>query len=533
MHLFKPKPPKIRTVTVAVRKPSTSETKSADKNQERKSGDDKLLKPSTSAPTSRYNLTPSTKPASRTPSKAAEDRRSSSSLSVRNPQRKRKAATPSTPQWASSSSESESEEPEFRKRQKMSSSIEPLADFRRCLEPDLNRRIQYEDPASRQPGDAESEEKDKLIHGYDMCVGKLAKDFKPAFKKEKPPAGSTAGDSNNSKDSGSAQQQQQERVLVKLQYPSLQPPERFELLIPRDPTNWDPLKDIEYTIEEIIQNYLPPDLIPDLLSESEGTVRLLKRAVAKNSPDAYRQTLKSFNRLIRTNLENGTISSVMSGMTSIPLSLTKRILAQVYSRTVSPHAHLLRRVKEKATTYGELLPPFIHNIFHQTSLTSSSVFVDLGSGVGNVVLQSALQTGAESWGIEIMDTPASFALKQASELRARARMWNIRLGPIHLIHGDIFDNAQIDEVLRRADVVLVNNKVFPQALNGRLLDKFLDLKQGARVVSLESFTPPSRQGVRNEQNVAMLFEEERFESGTQSVSWAGESVDYFIARKVR
>jgi H3 lysine-79-specific histone-lysine N-methyltransferase len=110
-------------------------------------------------------------------------------------------------------------------------------------------------------------------------------------------------------------------------------------------------------------------------------------------------------------------------------------------------------------------------------------------------------------------------------------LWNLDLGPIHLLSGDFLASPEIDAVLRRADVVLVNNKVFPQQLNGLLLDKFLDLKEGAKVVSLESFTPGGRQGARNEQNVASLFREERGESGTQSVSWAGESVEYYIATK--
>lgn len=264
-----------------------------------------------------------------------------------------------------------------------------------------------------------------------------------------------------------------------------------------------------------------------------GTVRLLKRAVAKNSPEDFRLALIDFNKTITDNLKNGAIAGVLDSMHAIPLSLVKRILAQVYQRTVSPHAHLLRRVKGKETTYGELLPPFVHTIFQQTGLDSTKTFVDLGSGVGNVVLQSALQTGAESWGIEIMNTPASFANDQASELRARSALWNISLGPIHLLHGDFLESSDIDRVLPRADVILVNNKVFPQNLNGALLDKFLDLKHGCKVVSLASFGGGNKQGVRNEQSIANLFDEERFDSGTQSVSWAGESVEYFIATKMR
>lgn len=385
----------------------------------------------------------------------------------------------------------------------------------RTLEPDLNRRIRIQEPHTNGTSEAKPDNKavsrGKLIHGLDMSSGDGAKDYKPAF----PDA--------------------EKNIILELQYPSPSRPERFEAADPLDVSEgYSPLNDIYFTIEEIIQHYLPQDLSTQLASDTEGTVRLLKRAVTtKKSPEEFQAELSKFNQLIKDRLSDGTIPRILDDMHAIPLSLVKRITAQSYNRIVSPHAHRLRKVKGKETTYGELLTPFVHKIFAQTGLKSSHVFVDLGSGVGNVVLQSALQTGAESWGIEKMDLAASLGSKQASELKARARLWNINLGAMQLIHGDFLETPEIDDALRRADVVLVNNKVFGEELNNSLLQKFLDLKEGCKVVSLESFGGGAKQGVRNEQSIASLFDEERFESGTNSVSWAGESVEYFIATKAR
>ncbi|KAF2706022.1 DOT1-domain-containing protein [Pleomassaria siparia CBS 279.74] len=505
--------PKIRTRTVAVtvKKPTSGSTSATNpsSNSIRKPG-------AIPTPQNRYNLTPSNKV--RTP--ATQPREPArQSLSVSNTNQRKRKVTPSTPQWASSSDESsDDEDAGSRKRQKTSSSIEPMI-HNRCLEPDLQRRIRIEEPDARRQdnGSATSATGEKrrtsmdgkLVHGLQMSRGEWAKDFKPAF----PGAG--------------------ENLQVKLQYPSNSRPERFETVIPYDNSNFNPLDDIYFCMEEMVQHYLPSDLSASLSSEIDGPVRLLKRAVAKNSPQDFEAALNDFNALIGKKLEDKTITKVLDAIHAIPLSLTKRILAQVYQRTVSPYAHLLRKVKGKETTYGELLPAFAHTIFQQTSLNSKSVFVDLGSGVGNVVLQSALQTGADSWGIEIMDNPAKYAIRQASELRARSKLWNISLGPITLQHGDFLDSAEVDDALRRADVVLCNNKVFPQKMNVALLDKFLDLKKGAKIVSLASFVGGgARQGVRNEHSVASLFKEERFDSGTYSVSWTGESVEYFITTKV-
>jgi H3 lysine-79-specific histone-lysine N-methyltransferase len=511
--------PKIRTRTVTVpvkRAPSTAD--SAPRTSSTAQARPAQLNKNRSfsgPPANRYQVTSAQ-------TKAREPARKS--LTVSHAQKRK--VSPSTPLWASSDDESEEEDDRLGKRQKTrpsSSSTEP-AHLNRTLEPDLRRRIRIPQPDTHGTTNGTSDKKQEhgepvvteavgrrgsLIHGLAMSHGDEAKNYKAAF----PGHGS---------------------LIVELQYPSPSSPEKFEAVEPLDTQEgYNPPGDIWNCIEEIIQHYLPPDLATELSSDTEGTVRLLKRAVHKNCPEDFQAELAKFNTLIRDKLADGTIPSIIDSMHAVPLSLVKCITAQSYNRVVSPHAHRLRKVKGKETTYGELLTPFVHKIFAQTGLNSSHVFVDLGSGVGNVVLQAALQTGAESWGIEKMPLAASLGSKQASELRARARLWNIDLGAIHLLAGDFLETPEIDAVLRRADVVLVNNKVFGEKLNNDLLQKFLDLKDGCKVVSLESFGGGAKQGVRHEQAIAGLFDEERYESGTASVSWAGESVEYFIATKAR
>ncbi|CAN9154473.1 unnamed protein product [Alternaria alternata] len=452
-----------------------------------------------------------------------------------------------TPQWASSDESSDDEDSDRlgvkrRRTRPASNSIEPMS-LNRALEPDLKRRIRIEEADTKAKANGTSNGtsngvangtngtsdmlkmaqenaafrkkkavsgKSTLKHGFEMTKDDVAKAYKSAFP-------------------GS-----EKKFTVELQYPSLSRPEKFEAVARKEvDEEYSPLDDIYFSIEEIIQHYLPPDLAAELSSDALGTVRLLKRAVTKDDPELFKAELAKFNKLIKDQYADGTIPRILDDMHAIPLSLVKRITAQSYNRIVSPHAHRLRKVEGKETTYGELLAPFVHKIFAQTGLNSTQTFVDLGSGVGNVVLQSALQTGAESWGIEKMKLAASLGSEQAAELKARSKLWNITLGRIELIEGDFLESPEIDEVLRRADVVLVNNKVFGETLNNLLLQKFLDLKQGCKVVSLESFGGGAKQGVRNEQSIAGLFDEEKYESGTNSVSWAGESVEYFIAEKAR
>ena len=72
--------------------------------------------------------------------------------------------------------------------------------------------------------------------------------------------------------------------------------------------------------------------------------------------------------------------------------------------------------------YGEINAPFINKeIIQRTGLRSKSVFVDLGSGIGNVVLQVAAQTGCETFGIEAIETRVKLAKRMLKEYGLRMK----------------------------------------------------------------------------------------------------------------
>jgi H3 lysine-79-specific histone-lysine N-methyltransferase len=263
--------------------------------------------------------------------------------------------------------------------------------------------------------------------------------------------------------------------------------------------------------------------------------RRLKRAVATGSFPNFLAVITEFNNLINTSISDGTLPAHTSSLQLLPLSLVEWILSQVYSRTVSPLVHLLKQYENGTDgVYGELLPRFVHTIFADTNLKSDQVFVDLGSGVGNVVLQAALEIGCESWGIEYMANPAKLALAQKSEFESRSRRWNIKAGSVHVLQGDFLEpGSEIDAVLKRADVVLVNNQVFTSDTNISLLNKFLDLKDGCKLVSLRSFVPQKwEMKERNLHDVRNLLhpavEKEYF---SDSVSWTDVGGKYYVCVK--
>jgi H3 lysine-79-specific histone-lysine N-methyltransferase len=151
------------------------------------------------------------------------------------------------------------------------------------------------------------------------------------------------------------------------------------------------------------------------------------------------------------------------------------------------------------------MPSLSSEIIRAVGLKKDSLFMDLGSGVGNVVLQASLETGCTSYGIEVMPAPAEIARSQLEQLKIRCKMWGVSMGEVELEEGDMLKSNRVHELMCKADVVLINNKVFLEscefntialesmlikfAVNESLRPKFLDLKEGAIVVSLKPFVP--------------------------------------------
>ena len=131
-----------------------------------------------------------------------------------------------------------------------------------------------------------------------------------------------------------------------------------------------------------------------------------------------------------------------------------------------------------------------------------------------------------------MPNPCDLAKLQADEFRARCRLWGILPGQVHLIQGNFLTDEEVAKVLTRADVILVNNQAFTPALNDDLVLKFLDLKEGARLISLKSFVPSGfRMQARNAHDPRNLLSVTRKEYGSCCVSWTDSGGEYFVAVK--
>jgi len=347
-----------------------------------------------------------------------------------------------------------------------------------------------------------------LAHGANLVSGENAHKYRPAFVEE-------------------------EATKIELQYPSRSQREAFFLADSVESDGYKSLDDIRETVKHVCQNYLGEEEAQRYGDDMTGFDRRLARALHHGKKEDYLATIEEYNELVKQRQEDETVARVLSRKHRLSRPWVQRILDQVCSRTVSPHVELLREYKNGTdNVYGELLYDFVSDIFEATGLRSDQTFVDLGSGVGNVVLQAALEIGCESWGCEMMKNPCDLADLQAEEFPQRARLWGLRVGDVHLLRGDFLENREIGEVLKRADVVLVNNQAFGPELNSKLVDRFLDLKDGCRIVSLKSFKPEGYEiSERNMNDTRHLLRVSKKEYYSKRVSWTDAPGNYFIAVK--
>ncbi len=154
---------------------------------------------------------------------------------------------------------------------------------------------------------------------------------------------------------------------------------------------------------------------------------------------------------------------------------------------------LVRYAPNSKEVYGEVNPKLVNEFIRQVGLTSDDIFFDLGSGVGNVVLQVAAQTGCEAHGVEIRPELHNIALSIKDYCAGSTGGQDFSRA--HFVNGDV-SNPSID--ITSATVVYVNNFCFPEQLQQLVLEKFKrGLRDGTRVISLKTFSPrfrPNRYG---------------------------------------
>jgi H3 lysine-79-specific histone-lysine N-methyltransferase len=183
---------------------------------------------------------------------------------------------------------------------------------------------------------------------------------------------------------------------------------------------------------------------------------LAKTIRRKNGPE-FLGLVGWYNRVIKYLVEGGEIGRQIGSFVGMPQGVWETILGQAYDRQVGPQLELLQGYETwSSNVYGELKPRFVSEIIRLVGLRPGMVFLDLGSGIGNIVLQVALEVGCVAVGFEIMDGCAKLANLQRSELVGRAHsLWGVNLGAPLLFQADFTKDPRVGQWLQQLSLVFI------------------------------------------------------------------------------
>ncbi|KAG8897700.1 Nucleosomal histone H3-Lys79 methylase [Tulasnella sp. 403] len=348
---------------------------------------------------------------------------------------------------------------------------------------------------------------------------------------------------------------------VEVEYPNHGASEHFILLIPNDKDHYNPILELMNSIHTIVGYYFLPheqtafgtlpsriaskppspaspttETAPSLASGSSPLppqatdhLRNMEKAYNTHNGPLFIASINEINALLRVR-KHRMMQNVQYGWDGVPPGVWKTVVEECYQRCVGPSVKDLSKYQPFSdTVYGELNSGFVSDIAFRTNLRANSTFIDLGCGVGNCLIQAALQVGCTANGIEINPPPAALGKLQVEQFQKRLRLWGLNAGPVTFRQGDLTEDLAVREWIAKADVVLVNNYAFSASLNEKLSLMFLDLPQGAQVISLKPFRPSDfRLTERTVSSPQAIFRVEEVSFKRGSVSWTGEGGRYWL-----
>ncbi|KAK4468755.1 hypothetical protein MN116_007929 [Schistosoma mekongi] len=205
------------------------------------------------------------------------------------------------------------------------------------------------------------------------------------------------------------------------------------------------------------------------------------------------------------------------------------ILLQCYNRAVSDPEKLNQYPPFSPQVYGETSFELISQMIDTITVASDDVFIDLGSGVGQVVLQVCACTDAKfCYGIEKADYPANCASRLDSAFRHWMSFYGKSYRPYALERGD-FLSVEYQERITNASVLFANNFAFGPEVDHQLKQRFANLKEGARIISSKAFCPLNfRITDRNLGDIGSIMRVNCLTPIQDAVSWTDKPFSYYV-----
>ncbi|XP_044309324.1 histone-lysine N-methyltransferase, H3 lysine-79 specific isoform X6 [Varanus komodoensis] len=312
-----------------------------------------------------------------------------------------------------------------------------------------------------------------------------------------------------------------ERLELRLKSPVGAEPAVYPWPLPVYDKHHDAAHEIIETIRWVCEE------IPDLKLAMENYVLI---DYDTKSFESMQRLCDKYNRAIDSihQLWKGT-TQPMKLNTRPSNGLLRHILQQVYNHSVTDPEKLNNYEPFSPEVYGETSFDLVAQMIDEIKMTEDDLFVDLGSGVGQVVLQVAAATNCKHhYGVEKADIPAKYAETMDKEFRKWMKWYGKKHADYTLERGD-FLSEEWRERIANTSVIFVNNFAFGPEVDHQLKERFANMKEGGQIVSSKPFAPLNfRINSRNLSDIGTIMRVVELSPLKGSVSWTGKPVSYYL-----
>ncbi|ELK19334.1 Histone-lysine N-methyltransferase, H3 lysine-79 specific [Pteropus alecto] len=257
---------------------------------------------------------------------------------------------------------------------------------------------------------------------------------------------------------------------------------------------------IDYDTKSLLPMCCLPVAFSELGSEQHRPFAFFSFESMQRLCDKYNRAIDSIHQLWKGTTQPMKLNTRPSN------GLLRHILQQVYNHSVTDPEKLNNYEPFSPEVYGETSFDLVAQMIDEIKMTEDDLFVDLGSGVGQVVLQVAAATNCKHhYGVEKADIPAKYAETMDREFRKWMKWYGKKHAEYTLERGD-FLSEEWRERIANTSVIFVNNFAFGPEVDHQLKERFANMKEDIgtimRVVELSPLKG--------------------------SVSWTGKPVSYYL-----
>lgn len=165
--------------------------------------------------------------------------------------------------------------------------------------------------------------------------------------------------------------------------------------------------------------------------------------------------------------------------------MTEFLLETAYQNSVLNPQDLNKYESFSSNVYGETSYEVMNLLWNHLHTSEEDVFLDLGSGIGQLVMYMATQGNFRLvFGIENSKIPFKYATAMSECFQQLLKSYGFKTSKYELLEGN-FQCEEFASIIDQATVIYCNNLCFKPELNNWIKERLLKARSGVRVITTE------------------------------------------------